>query len=92
MRVKRLQRLIIFDNFLFRENNFFEDLIRCLYIKCDQARREEKIEECLKVADRIVEITHKTNDFVQQSQDFTYVADVCKNNFKNPYSFLTLIY
>ena len=47
-----------------------------MYIKCDQAKRKGKIEECLKVADRIVEITHKTKDYVQQSQDYTYVADV----------------
>lgn len=51
-------------------------MIRCLYIKCDQAKRKGKIEETLKVADRIVEITQKTKDFVQQSQDFTFVAEI----------------
>lgn len=54
-------------------------MIRCLYIKCDQAKRNGNTDECLKIADKIVEITHKTTDFVQQSQDFSFVADVKSN-------------
>lgn len=57
-------------------NSFYEDLIRCLYIKCDQAKRKNKMEDMLKTADRIVEITAKSKDFVQQSQDFAFVADI----------------
>lgn len=62
--------------FLKSSNNFYDDLIRCYYIKCDQARRKNKMEEHLKVADKIIEITVKTKDYVQQSQDYLYVAEV----------------
>lgn len=57
-------------------NHFYEDLIRCYYIKCDHAKRKGKTEESLKVADKIIEITKKTKDFVQQSADFFSVAEV----------------
>jgi hypothetical protein len=63
-------------NNLRRANHFYEDLIRCYYIKCDQAKRKKKMEETLKVADRIVEITRKTKDYIQQSTDFLFAADV----------------
>ncbi len=36
------------------------------------------MEETLKVADRIVEITRKTKDYIQQSTDFLFAADVIK--------------
>lgn len=48
-----------------------------MYIKCDQAKRKNKMEETLKVADRIIEVTQKTKDFVQQASDFAFVAEVC---------------
>lgn len=34
------------------------------------------MEDTLKVADRIIEATQKTKDYVQQSSDFAFVADV----------------
>ena len=40
-------------------HHFYEDLIRCFYIKCDQAKRKNKMEEMLKMADRIIETTIK---------------------------------
>jgi len=58
------------------KNHLYEDLIRCYYIKCDQARRKNKMEETLKMADRIVETTKKSKDHIQQSQDFAFVADL----------------
>lgn len=63
-------------NSLFRANHFYEDLIRCLYIKCDQAKRKNKMEETLKTADRIIQATLKTKDHIQQSSDFLFVAEV----------------
>ncbi len=57
-------------------NRFYEDLIRCFYIKCEQAKRKNKMEDMLKMTDRIIETTSKTRDFIQQSQDFTFVADI----------------
>ena len=57
-------------------HHFYEDLIRCFYIKCDQARRKNKMEEHLKMADRIIETTLKTKDYVQQSQDFLFTAEI----------------
>ena len=59
-----------------RKNHFHEDLIRCYYIKCDQAKRKGKMEETLKTADKIIEITNKSKDNVQQSQDYLFVAEV----------------
>ncbi len=58
------------------KNHLYEDLIRCYYVKCDQARRKNKMEETLKMADRIVETTKKSKDHIQQSQDFAFVADL----------------
>jgi hypothetical protein len=34
------------------------------------------MEETLKMADRITEITKKSKDHIQQAQDFSFVADV----------------
>jgi hypothetical protein len=34
------------------------------------------MEETLKLADRIIEITQKTKDYVQQANDFVLVAEV----------------
>jgi hypothetical protein len=58
------------------KHTFYEDLIRCFYIKCDQAKRKNKMEETLKWAERIVEITKKTKDYIQQSQDFAFAAEL----------------
>lgn len=58
------------------KNNFHEDLIRCYYIKCEQARRKNKMEDMLKMSDRIIEITKKSKDYIQQSLDFSFVADI----------------
>jgi hypothetical protein len=60
-----------------RKNHFYEDLIRCYYIKCDQAKRKNKMEETLRIADKLIEITSKSKDHVQQSNDFLFVAEVC---------------
>jgi tetratricopeptide (TPR) repeat protein len=57
-------------------NNFYEDLIRCYYIKCEQAKRKNKMEEMLKTTDWIIQTTVKTKDFIQQANDFTFVADI----------------
>lgn len=62
--------------FFYRKYHFYEDLIRCYYIKCDQARRKNKMEEMLRIADKLVEITCKSKDHVQQSSDFLFVAEV----------------
>lgn len=76
------------------KHTLYEDLIRCFYIKCDHAKRKNKMEETLKWADRIVEITKKTKDYIQQSQDFAFVADlyIKIQNFEKAKIFLRQAY
>jgi hypothetical protein len=47
-----------------------------LYIKCDKAKRNNRIDECIGIAKNIINLTMKTLDFVQQSNDYLYVAEV----------------
>ena len=35
------------------------------------------MEETLRIADKLIEITSKSKDHVQQSNDFLFVAEVC---------------
>ncbi len=62
--------------YYFRSNNFYEDLIRCYYIKCDRSKKTNRLADCIKIADQIVEVTLKTKDFLQQSNDLLYVSEV----------------
>ena len=81
MRVNNLKTEIIYFIisyfcFIKRKNHFYEDLIRCYYIKCDQAKRKNKMEETLRIADKLIEISSKSKDHVQQSNDFLFVTEV----------------
>ena len=50
------------------------------------------MEDTLKTADRIIQATLKTKDYVQQAQDFLFVADVGSLFFRLPlFSHATLI-
>jgi hypothetical protein len=45
----------------------------------------KNVDECFKIADKITEITLKIKDFVQQSNDLLFVAEVilfCLSNLK----------
>lgn len=64
-------------------NRFYEDLIRCLYIKVEQAKRKNKMEDMIKTADRVIETTVKTRDVIQQAYDFALVADIYLKNVQN---------
>jgi hypothetical protein len=70
--------------FFLRSNNFYEDLIRCFYIKCDRSKKTNRVADCIKIADQIVDVTLKTKDFLQQSCDLLYVSEVfeIENNRK----------
>lgn len=61
---------------IFRSNCFHEDLIRCFYIKCDRSKKTNRLADCIKIADQIVDVTLKTKDHLQQSNDLLYVAEV----------------
>jgi hypothetical protein len=76
--------------FFLRSNNFYEDLIRCFYIKCDRSKKTNRVADCIKIADQIVDVTLKTKDFLQQSCDLLYVSEVFEkeNKRKKKFNFL----